>query len=85
MRGEKEHHIQNGHNVSMPDYYENYKELAIAIVESAVYEYINTDNQATVYAIRKFFQSDYYKVLCDIDPHYMIKICERKRRERING
>lgn len=57
-------------------YNENYKELANAIVLQAVRDYraaLSKDNIYRVRALEKFFRSDWFKVLCELNGEMIIE------------
>lgn len=57
-------------------YNENYKELANAVVLQAVRDYraaLSKDNIYRVRALEKFFRSDWFKVLCDLNGEMIIE------------
>lgn len=60
----------------MADPYEN---LANAIVLQAVKDYRLTDDEAELAEIERFFRSDWFGVLTDVDPEYLIR---RLRKEK---
>ena len=60
----------------MSDPYEN---LANAIVLQAVKDYRLTDDEAELAEIERFFRSDWFGVLTDVDPEYLIR---RLRKEK---
>ena len=56
-----------------------YENLANAIVLQAVKDYRLTDDEAELAEIERFFRSDWFGVLTDIDPEYLIR---RLRKEK---
>ena len=56
-----------------------YENLAKAIVLQAVKEYRLTDDEAELVEIERFFRSDWFGVLTDVDPEYLIR---RLRKEK---
>ena len=56
-----------------------YENLANAIVLQAVKDYRLTDNEAELAEIERFFRSDWFGVLTDVDPEYLIR---RLRKEK---
>lgn len=55
---------------------EGYKELAAAIVERAVWDYriaVSENNSAEIYKIEKFFRSDWFCQLSDLDGKTIIR------------
>ena len=57
-----------------------YEELANAIVLQAVKDYRLTDDEAELAEIERFFRSDWFGVLTDVDPEYLIR---RLRKEKV--
>ena len=55
-----------------------YENLANAIVLQAV-KYRLTDDEAELAEIERFFRSDWFGVLTDVDPEYLIR---RLRKEK---
>jgi hypothetical protein len=58
-----------------------YENLANAIVLQAVKDYRLTDDEAELAEIERFFRSDWFGVLTDVDPEYLIR---RLRKEKDN-
>ena len=56
-----------------------YEDLADAIVLPAVKDYRLTDDEAELAEIERFFRSDWFGVLTDVDPEYLIR---RLRKEK---
>ena len=56
-----------------------YENLANAIVLQAVKDYRLTDDEAELAEIERFFRSDWFGVLADVDPEYLIR---RLRKEK---
>ena len=56
-----------------------YENLANAIVLQAVKDYRLTDDEAQLAEIERFFRSDWFGVLTDVDPEYLIR---RLRKEK---
>ena len=56
-----------------------YENLANAIVLQAVKDYRLTDDEAELAEIESFFRSDWFGVLTDVDPEYLIR---RLRKEK---
>lgn len=56
-----------------------YENLANAIVLQAVKDYRLTDDKAELAEIERFFRSDWFGVLTDVDPEYLIR---RLRKEK---
>ena len=56
-----------------------YENLANAIVLQAVKDYRLTDDEAELAEIEHFFRSDWFGVLTDVDPEYLIR---RLRKEK---
>lgn len=54
------------------------KDLAIAIVYQAVQDYCEVEQQ---YNVRKFFSSEWFELLCDLNPEILLKECERRANE----
>lgn len=60
------------HNKAEPPY----TNLATAIVERAVIDYrsaVKSKDYAEVKSLRKFFRSEWFKMLCDIDGELIIR------------
>ena len=56
-----------------------YENLANAIVLQAVKDYRLSDDEAELAEIERFFRSDWFGVLTDVDPEYLIR---RLRKEK---
>ena len=56
-----------------------YENLANAIVLQAVKDYRLTDDEAELAEIERFFRSDWFGVLTDVDLEYLIR---RLRKEK---
>ncbi|MBQ5521514.1 MAG: hypothetical protein IIT86_01675 [Oscillospiraceae bacterium] len=56
-----------------------YENLANAIVLQAVKDYRLTDDEAELAEIERFFRSDWFGVLTDVDPEYLFR---RLRKEK---
>ena len=56
-----------------------YENLANAIVLQGVKDYRLTDDEAELAEIERFFRSDWFGVLTDVDPEYLIR---RLRKEK---
>lgn len=56
-----------------------YENLANAVVLQAVKDYRLTDDEAELAEIERFFRSDWFGVLTDVDPEYLIR---RLRKEK---
>jgi hypothetical protein len=56
-----------------------YENLANAIVLQAVKDYRLTDDEAELAEIERFFRSDWFGGLTDVDPEYLIR---RLRKEK---
>ena len=56
-----------------------YEELANAIILQAVKDYRLTDDEQELAEIERFFRSDWFGVLTDVDPEYLIR---RLRKEK---
>ena len=56
-----------------------YENLANAIVLQTVKDYRLTDDEAELAEIERFFRSDWFGVLTDVDPEYLIR---RLRKEK---
>ena len=56
-----------------------YENLANAIVLQAVKDYRLTDDEAELVEIERFFRSDWFGVLTEVDPEYLIR---RLRKEK---
>ena len=56
-----------------------YENLPNAIVLQAVKDYRLTDDEAELAEIERFFRSDWFGVLTDVDPEYLIR---RLRKEK---
>jgi hypothetical protein len=56
-----------------------YENQANAIVLQAVKDYRLTDDEAELAEIERFFRSDWFGVLTDVDPEYLIR---RLRKEK---
>lgn len=63
----------------MCDNYENYEKLAEAIILLAVEDYRKSCCNQTRYAIERFFRSDWFMVLTDIDGEKLIKKLRAER------
>ena len=57
----------------------SYEELANAIILQAVKDYRLTDDEQELAEIERFFRSDWFGVLTDVDPEYLIR---RLRKEK---
>ena len=64
--------------------------LRCAIVEQAATDYVDLlagfvvpSADCNVDEIRKFFHSDWYNLLCNIDPEYLIENLERKAKKMV--
>ena len=58
-----------------------YKNLALAIMERAVYDYrsaVKSRDTAEIKEIRKFFKSEWFESLCDIDGELIIKTIDEE-------
>ena len=55
-----------------------YENLANAIVLQAVKDYRLTDDEAELAEIERFFRSDWFGVLTDLDPDYLIDRLQRE-------
>ena len=73
-------------DIESPDPWQN---LANAIVLQAVADYRMKQNQRDLEALERFFRSDWFSMLTNIDPEYLIaklrKEKEHVRRKRIPG
>ena len=56
-----------------------YEELANAIVLQAVKDYRLTDDEAELAEIERFFRSDWFGVLTDVDPEYLIRNLRKEK------
>ncbi len=63
----------------MCDNYENYEKLAEAIIMQAVKDYRDSSCHQTRNAIKRFFLSDWFMVLTDLDGEKLIKRLEQER------
>ena len=57
-----------------------YENLANAIVLQAVKDYRLTDDEAELAEIERFFRSDWFGVLTDVDPEYLIRKLRKEKR-----
>lgn len=58
-----------------------YKNLALAIVERAVYDYriaMQSRERSAIKELRKFFTSDWFSLLCDIDGEMIIRTIDKE-------
>ena len=58
---------------------ENYEKLANAIILQAVYDFRKSGCYQTRNSIKRFFRSDWFKVLTNIDGEMLIKRLEQER------
>ena len=56
-----------------------YENLANAIVLQAVKDYRLTDDEAELAEIERFFRSDWFGVLTDVDPEYLISRLQKEK------
>ena len=56
-----------------------YENLANAIVLQAVKDYRLTDDEAELVEIERFFRSDWFGVLTDVDPEYLIRKLRKEK------
>ena len=56
-----------------------YENLANAIVLQAVKDYRLTDDEAELAEIERFFRSDWFGVLTDVDPEYLIRKLRKEK------
>ena len=56
-----------------------YENLAKAIVLQAVKDYRLTDDEAELVEIERFFRSDWFGVLTDVDPEYLIRNLRKEK------
>ena len=63
-------------------YKENYEKLARAIIVQAVRDYRNSCSYQTRCSIERFFRSEWFMVLTNLDGEMLIK---RLRKERLVG
>ena len=56
-----------------------YENLANAIVLQAVKDYRLTDDEAELAEIERFFRSDWFGVLTDVDPEYLIRRLQKEK------
>lgn len=56
-----------------------YENLANAIVLQAVKDYRLTDDEAELAEIESFFRSDWFGVLTDVDPEYLIRNLRKEK------
>ena len=56
-----------------------YEELANAIILQAVKDYRLTDDEAELAEIERFFRSDWFGVLTDVDPEYLIRMLRKEK------
>ena len=56
-----------------------YENLANAIVLQAVKDYRLTDDEAELAEIERFFRSDWFGVLTDVDPEYLIRNLRKEK------
>ena len=63
-------------------YKENYEKLARAIIVQAVRDYRNSCSYQTRCSIERFFRSEWFMVLTNLDGETLIK---RLRKERLVG
>ena len=61
-----------------------YENLANAIVLQAVKDYRLTDDEAELAEIERFFRSDWFGVLTDVNPEYLIRNL-RKEKDKYRG
>jgi len=57
-----------------------YENLANAIIEQAVKDYRNAEISQSKSAIIRFFRSDYFRALTDLDPEMLI---EKLKKEEL--
>ena len=60
-------------------YKENYEKLAQAIILQAVRDYRNSCNNQTRCSIERFFRSDWFMVLTNLDGEMLIKRLKKER------
>ena len=56
-----------------------YENLANAIVLQAVKDYRLIDDEAELAEIERFFRSDWFGVLTDVDPEYLIRNLRKEK------
>ena len=56
-----------------------YENLANAIALQAVKDYRLTDDEAELAEIERFFRSDWFGVLTDVDPEYLIRNLRKEK------
>ena len=56
-----------------------YENLANAIVLQAVKDYRLTDDEAELVEIESFFRSDWFGVLTDVDPEYLLRNLRKEK------
>ena len=56
-----------------------YENLANAIVLQAVKDYRLTDDEAELAEIERFFRSDWFGVLTDVNPEYLIRNLRKEK------
>lgn len=56
-----------------------YENLANAIVLQAVKDYRLTDDDAELAEIERFFRSDWFGVLTDVNPEYLIRNLRKEK------
>ena len=58
---------------------ENYEKLANAIILQAVYDFRKSGSYQTRNSIKRFFRSDWFKVLTNVDGEMLIRRLEQER------
>ena len=60
---------------------EGYSRLRELIIEQAIKDYVNCKkNKDKEEQLERFFRSDWYNLLCDIDGEFMISILKEKKQ-----
>lgn len=58
-----------------------YENLANAIILQAVKDYRLTDDEQELSEIERFFRSDWFGVLSQVDPEYLIRNLRKEKRK----
>lgn len=59
---------------------ENYEKLAVAIVKQAVIDYRKSKDEETRKSIERFFRSEWFYTLTDVDGEILIKKLHNERK-----
>ena len=59
---------------------ENYERLAIAIIKQAVIDYRKSKDEETRKSIERFFRSEWFYALTDVDGEILIKKLHNERK-----